>query len=241
MFLGGDVVPLGFSAHAATLAAPYPDWRKRSFTKSFQKYLARRKSRFLKSGDVVLEHLTGDAAAEAVYALRDLRAGRFEGDPIQSDAVADFYAAVARNGASEGLCRLYRLSHDGRSVAYTFSLTQAGRLHYLLIGCDYGAFSRHSPGLLLYDMMMETFAEEGGRIFDFTIGDEAFKADFATVPTAMYALLSRPTVRGRIAHGMFGVREHARRLYENWRGGGRTGSTDTSGDGERPNPATQGS
>ena len=107
-------------------------------------------------------------------------------------------------------------------IAITFSLTAnifipigtlvGERLLYLLIGADYDNFGRHSPGLVLYDLMMEDWLDRGGRIFDFTIGDEDFKADFGTAPTPMFILTGTPTVLGRAARLVFAIREKLRRL-----------------------------
>ena len=212
MFLAAEPEPADFSAHAATLTAPYADWRRTAFSRSFQKYLDRRKKRLLKNPAVRLDRLEGPAAAEAVHRLRDLRSGRFDGDPIQTPDVARFYAAIAERGSGAGFCALYRLSEGDTPIAYVFALTTGERLLYLLIGADYDNFGRHSPGLVLYDLMMEDWLARGGRIFDFTIGDEDFKADFGTAPTPMFILTGTPTVLGRAARLVFAIREKLRRL-----------------------------
>ncbi len=83
-------------------------------------------------------------------------------------------------------------------MGYAFGLTHAGRFDYLLIGCDYERHGRHSPGLMLFDRMIDDWAASGGSVFDFTIGDEPFKTDFGAKPTPMFELRGVPTVRGRI-------------------------------------------
>lgn len=52
------------------------------------------------------------------------------------------------------------------------------RFCYLVLACDYEAYARYSPGILVLDMAMADWAAAGGRVFDFTIGDEPFKRDF---------------------------------------------------------------
>lgn len=210
LFFDASIVPLDFCAHAAPLAAPYAAWRKASLTPSFTKYLDRRKRRWQSAGELRLDRLEGDAAGAAIADIRRLRAGRFGGDPIQEPAVEAFYAAVARDGS--GFVHLYRLSDGGAPAAYAFCIAHAGRLLYLLIGCDYETFSRHSPGLVLYDLMMEDWSAEPGAVFDFTIGDEPFKRDFATSPTPMHMLVATPTILGKAARLAFDARARAARL-----------------------------
>lgn len=212
-FLVAEPRQLDFSAHATDLRAGYEAWRSQALEPGFVKYLDRRKKRFLKSGEARLrlnEH--PDEIAGAINAIRMLRAGRFDGDLIQHEVVRDFYTAVAVRGAAVGLARTYSLMLDGQSIGHVFGLTHAGRFNYLLIGCDYETHGRHSPGLILYDTIIEDWVAAGGSTFDFTIGDEPFKADFGTVPTPMYMLLSTPTWRGRLARATFDAREQLARL-----------------------------
>ncbi|MBA3446968.1 MAG: GNAT family N-acetyltransferase [Pseudaminobacter sp.] len=123
-----------------------------------------------------------------------------------------------RRERKPGLSRIYCLSLGDAPVGYVFALTHAGRLYYLLIGCDYAAYGRHSPGLLLYDLMMEQWVAEGGEVFDFTIGDEAFKADFGTTATVMHALVATPTLAGKTGLAIFDARGRVRRMAAGLRG-----------------------
>ena len=142
--------------------------------------------------------------------MQALRAGRFEGDMIQQDFVRDVYAEVAVEGAATGFARTYSLMLGKDAVGHVFGLTHGGRFHYLLIGCDYEAHGRHSPGLILYDAIIAGWIADGGDAFDFTIGDEGFKKDFGTEPTAMFELATAPTWRGRLARAAFDARDRLR-------------------------------
>lgn len=214
LFVEAPAKRLDFSAHEAALSDPYPAWRAASLTPSYAKYLDRRKTRFLKSGTVQLEQLTGEAAGEGIAALRELRTGRFVGDPIQEAAPSAFYAEVAARGSQTGFARTYRLSHDGDTVSLVFALTHQRRLYYMLIGCDYERFGKHSPGLVFYDLLMADWVAAGGAVFDFTIGDEPFKRDYGTRAVAMFQLTRTPTLKGRLGHAAFEGRAKAHALRE---------------------------
>lgn len=203
---------LDFCAHATALAPSYEAWRAGAYSDSFARYLERKKKRFRKAPGASVRLLTEpEDIAAAIGSIQKGRAGRFEGDLIQDDRVRDFYADVAANGAPQGLARTYAIALDGEDIGHAFGLTHAGRFHYLLIACDYERHGKHSPGLILYDAMIADWIAAGGDVFDFTIGDEPFKADFGTRPTAIYELRASASLRGRIAQAAFDARERLRR------------------------------
>ncbi len=197
---GLDMQRADFSSHAVRLGEPYADWRKQAFGKSHCKYLDRKNRKLEKSGKVEFRNITDPAeAGEAIRELAALRAGRFDSDPIQQDAVCDFYAEMARDGAESGFTRTYRFSLDGETMAIVFGTVHDCAYNYLLIGGDYDRFANHSPGLLIYDRIMEDWLKAGGTHFDFTVGDEPFKMKFGTSPTAIYSLTKARTTAGRFA------------------------------------------
>lgn len=197
-----------FSAHETQLGPDYAAWRAQALTKPFTKYLDRRKRRFFKAGDARLELVSQpNEIAEAVSEIARLRAGRFEGDPIQEDFVREFYTAVAVEGAPEGFAQIWRLTLDGEAIGHVFGTACAGRFCYLLIGCDYERHGRHSPGLILYDTIIEQWIAEGGDVFDFTIGDEAFKADFGTAAIAIHHIQHATGAIGRLGLAALGIRD----------------------------------
>ncbi len=73
------------------------------------------------------------------------------------------------------------------------------RFTICLIGADYDNYGRHSPGLQAYDWLIEDWRARGGTSFDFTIGDEPFKAQFGADPTPMKALLGAASLKGKLA------------------------------------------
>lgn len=210
--IGGDVQTLGFSAHAADVSGGFARWRAGALEPNYAKYLDRRKNRFFKGGRGELRQLEDrDEIVAAVAATRRLRAGRFQDDPIQTDFVESFYADVAVEGSTVGMVRAYALVLNGEPAAYVFGLCQASRFSHLLIGCDYQRHKRHSPGLVCYDAIIEAWANEGGTVFDFTIGDEKFKSDFGALPTPMFMLTQAPSMAGKLARAAFNARAQMRR------------------------------
>ncbi|MEL6967740.1 MAG: GNAT family N-acetyltransferase [Pseudomonadota bacterium] len=200
--LTSSPIPLGFSAHAVDLAPPFEDWRAAHLDRSFASQARRKKKRWFKQADVRLERLSDPGAIrDAIKRLAHQRAGRFEGDPIQQPAVADFYASVAQEGAnpSVALAETWTMTSDGAPVGIVFGLTHRGRFHYLLIGMDYETFGRHSPGLQFYEGLIEDWMNRGGTSFDFTIGDEPFKRNYGCKPTPIVGYLQAGSWKGQAA------------------------------------------
>ena len=194
--LGGTLHDLTFSAHAAPLKGTHAEWRADRLDRKLAGQMARKAKRWKKQHDVVLTRLYANEAGQAIIELAALRAGRFEGDPIQDEDVAAFYADVARNHPQ---AETWRLSSDGQTAAIVFGVTQNQVFHYLLIGADYDNHGRHSPGLQAYDWLIADWMGRGGTSFDFTIGDEPFKVQFGAEPTPMKALLGAASLKGKLA------------------------------------------
>ncbi|WP_309085819.1 GNAT family N-acetyltransferase [Chelativorans sp.] len=229
--LGGDASRLDFSAHAAPLGGDVALWRDEKLSPGFRRRLDRKKKRFLKQPEASVRLLTeAGEIRSAISGIARLRAGRFNPDMIQNGYVEDFYADIAERGQQAGFARTYAISVGGETIGYAFGIAHAGCFNYLLIGCDYERHGRHSPGLILYDFMIEDWISEGGSLFDFTIGDESFKMEFGTEATAMYELSRRQTWRGRIAAAAFAFRERLRRPSKASGIGEKSGEEDRHGE-----------
>lgn len=66
---------------------------------------------------------------------------------------------------------------------------------YILLACDYVNYARYSPGRLALDHAMAAWAADNGKAFDFTIGDEPFKADFGGTRAIMHEFQLAATTR----------------------------------------------
>ena len=195
-----DPVKLDFSAHAVALEAPFDEWRTQNLDRKLAGMVARKGKRWKKQHDVVLENIVDPTeAAAAIAELAKLRAGRFEGDPIQESTVCSFYETVTSKGVANKSAEIWRVKSDGQTAAIVFGLTHNGRFLYLLIGADYDTAGRHSPGLQMYDWIVEDWMSRGGTSFDFTIGDEPFKMQFGTQAEPMYAFVKGNSLPGRVA------------------------------------------
>jgi CelD/BcsL family acetyltransferase involved in cellulose biosynthesis len=71
-------------------------------------------------------------------------------------------------------------------VAILFSLVEGSRFRYIILACDYPRYAKFSPGLLIFERVMAHWAQEAGRVFDFTIGDEPYRGERGCNSTRMF-------------------------------------------------------
>ena len=183
--LGAAPDTLDFGAHDLACDGGYAACRGRIFAGGKAAVLDRKIRRLAARGALRLDRLAGGEVGAAMLAARQFRRGRFKDDPMQRDDFHAFYVEVAERGARSGLARTYRLSSGGETVAVLFGLIDGDRFCYLVLGCDYASFGKFSPGMIMFDDAMRDWFGSGGAVFDFTIGDEAFKAAFGCRRTAM--------------------------------------------------------
>jgi CelD/BcsL family acetyltransferase involved in cellulose biosynthesis len=100
----------------------------------------------------------------------------------------EFYSEVASRGDLSNLSRTFRLSHERRTVAMLFGLIDRNCFRYIILACDYARYAEFSPGLLIFERVITYWAQAGGEVFDFTIGDEPYKGELGCTSTPMFAL-----------------------------------------------------
>ena len=167
--------PLRYGTHAVMFGSSFAAWRLATLKSRRRSTLDRKVRRLTEIAPISLEVVEGSDIGDAFGKLRVFRNGRFADDPLQKDCGFRFYLDVATQGTASGLARTYRLTHGGATIAVLFGVIEQKRFCYLLLGCDYEQYGKYSPGQIMFDQVMHDWAERGGQVFDFTIGDEPFK------------------------------------------------------------------
>ncbi|MEZ5832950.1 MAG: GNAT family N-acetyltransferase [Dongiaceae bacterium] len=185
--LPGRPIALGFGAHHLRMASP----------PTVAPALARKMRRLAELGPLRLDLAVPESVRQVMSAAQRFRRGRFPNDPMQHDASFAFYVEVAMRGARSGLARTYMLSCGDRLVAVLFGVIHRRRFHYLVLGCDYASHRRFSPGMIMFAKTMKHWFDDGGDVYDFTIGDEPFKTALGCERTPMYGLPRTGTIRRR--------------------------------------------
>jgi CelD/BcsL family acetyltransferase involved in cellulose biosynthesis len=181
---------LGYGRHQVTPSLPFSSWRDQNFGKARRSQLDRKLRRLNDQGNIRLEIVPPKYAADAIGWARKHRKGRFPNDPIQRPETLRFYSEVASSEAAAAFTRTYRLLCGNDTVAVCFGIVDEIRFYYLVLACDYQQYAAYSPGTLILDLTMGDWISGGGKIFDFTIGDEAYKSDFRCDKSPMYEFIS---------------------------------------------------
>lgn len=110
----------------------------------------------------------------------------------------DFFVDLATGAQSSGLTHVSRVDVGEKTVAANFGLTYRGRYYYILAGYDEGDLARFGPGAIQLQDVMRYAAENKCPLFDFTIGDEPYKREWAEVEIALCDFVSPASWRGSL-------------------------------------------
>lgn len=113
-----------------------------------------------------------------------------------SQAVRDFYEAVALKPYPEGPSHVSAIECNGEIVAANWGLVHGNRYYYVLTSYDAGPVARLSPGRALMHHLMRWSIDRGVEEFDFTIGDEDFKEHWCEQTESLYDSCALLSARG---------------------------------------------
>jgi CelD/BcsL family acetyltransferase involved in cellulose biosynthesis len=113
-----------------------------------------------------------------------------------SDAVQAFYTALARRPFPAGPAHVAALELNGKIIAANWGLVRGNRYYYVMHSFADGAAARFSPGRHLMLHLMEWCTRHGVEVFDFTIGDEAFKAQWCEASAPLYDSVAALSLSG---------------------------------------------
>jgi len=171
----------------------------------FRHWLRSKRRRLERLGPLAHRHVVDLAqlgpVLEEAARLHALRwRGRYDSSLFSASAAGRrFYHRAVRACLERGRADLALLELDGRPIAFALSLLRGDTWAYLVPGHD-PAYERHSPGGLLLAHLVEQAHERGMAVFDFMIGEEEYKYQWATREHYTVRLLAgRPGGRGRLA------------------------------------------
>jgi CelD/BcsL family acetyltransferase involved in cellulose biosynthesis len=173
--------------HENCLAAPRLDIAARpdlAIQHTRKKSLIRHENYFRRTGELTVQHTN---AAEQILPQLDeffsQHIARRNATPHPSLFMdpnqREYYQNIVTNMGPKGWLRFTRLDWNGRPIAFHFGLCYHDRFLYGIPSFDIG-LQRHSPGEVLLRQLLLAAVEEGAAVFDFGLGDEAYKYRFAT-------------------------------------------------------------
>lgn len=222
----------GLSCPVATLDSDWDSYLT-GRPRTLRYHLRSRPKRLAELGTVGLEHSTPETAQPLVEEAIRVHGLRWQGR--NSDAIfsssqqgRQFYRSVIPLMIDCGLAGVTSFTLDDRAVATVVGFTIADRYYYYVPAFDPG-FEAYSPGKILVARIMERLLADGVRTFDFMLGDERYKDEWATGHRDLVHLTLTPNRRRarllRSAEGAFRrVRRQAGRSTQlrRWRDRVRT-------------------
>lgn len=125
---------------------------------------------------------------------------------------ADFFRAAAAKAG--WFVHVSRLEVGSAWVAANLGLLFRGRYYHVLASHDDGPLARLGPGIVhLHEIMRHAIAQ-GCKQFDFTIGDEPYKRDWADTTLALHDHISANSGLGRIVAMRMRVVSRAKRYVK---------------------------
>jgi CelD/BcsL family acetyltransferase involved in cellulose biosynthesis len=226
--LGGAVNPF-----AAWRSSPYPamahmtrlgpsfDAYYRSKRNSSSRRHDRLKWQKLEAAAGPLEIVDAATPAEAEEILCEMFAQKRESlrvrgvpDMFARAGVPEFYRAITHQPWPEGMSHVSAIRAGGRVVAANWGLVRGSRYYYVMTSYCPGPLAAYSPGRALLYHLMGWAIERGLDEFDFTIGDEDFKAHWCEEQMSIHDSVATLTLRGLWPSAVFRVLKPAKRMVK---------------------------
>jgi CelD/BcsL family acetyltransferase involved in cellulose biosynthesis len=126
----------------------------------------------------------------------------------------DFYRSVAADPAMAGIIHVCRLEVGGVIAATSLGLRFKDCYYLVLSSYQDGELSRYGTGRVHLRELLRSAIERGFALFDFTVGDEAYKAEWCDVELRLSDLLSARTLTGMMTVGGILAYRRTKRLIK---------------------------
>ena len=194
-------LPNRSGAYVATLGPNWDAYYNAKRSASTRKTIRRKQKQLEEHGKIrFVEPADSGACADTVATLIDQKTRSFARMGVenifQRPGYRDFYLSLVTEPSARGLVHVSRLD-VGETIAATNVGLQFRGCYYLILSSYHGGeISRFGPGRTHLHELLHRAIEQGFRYFDFTIGDEPYKLDWADKKLVLYDHLAAQTARG---------------------------------------------
>lgn len=194
---------LSYRAHNATLKGDWQSFYRVKRSAKSRNTERRKAKKLMAMGELSFKIATTPAMNETMLgALFDQKSTRLAAqgaaDPLAIPGVQAFVRDLTKANVGEGPIQLAALLLDDRIIAVHWGAVHRERFYFLLPAIDIAETARHSPGGLLINHLIEWAFSQGLQLFDFTIGDEPYKAHWCEQIEPIYETLIPISARGQI-------------------------------------------
>jgi CelD/BcsL family acetyltransferase involved in cellulose biosynthesis len=211
-------------AHAATLPATFKEFTATRSSKFFAQ-IRRHRRRLDKQGTVDIRFLSEvEERLKVLHALIEqksqwVRSNGFA-NPFATAETRAFYERMTTSEFQGGQISLACLLVDD-DIAATVWGAIVGRRYYFLLTSYAEAWSNYSAGRILTEAVVQRCIDQKVGVFDLTLGDEAYKRNWADQMLPLYEHLEARSVKGRVfasyrrLHSAVRGNQHLRALVRN--------------------------
>ena len=205
------------SAHVATLGGSWDEFYKAKRSSETRKKERKQLRRLGELGDVrFIDVGHKPEIARTIETLMQQKSKTFARMGVEDLFARPGYRAFWLDVATtlRGVTHASRLDVGPTIAATSLGLTHRG-CYYLVLSSYYdGEVMRFGPGRAHLHELLRHAIEHGIRNFDFTIGDEPYKRDWADIEVRLYDHLQAATLRGAIVVTMISAYRRTKRLIK---------------------------
>jgi CelD/BcsL family acetyltransferase involved in cellulose biosynthesis len=205
------------SAHVATLGRSWEDFYKAKRSSETRKKERKQLRRLGELGEVRFVDVSGKPEiARTIETLVQQKSKTFARmgveDLFARPGYRPFWLDVATT--LSGVTHVSRLDVGSTIAATSLGLTHRGCYYLVLSSYHDGEVMRFGPGRAHLHELLRHAIEHGIGHFDFTIGDEPYKRDWAEIEVRLYDHLQAATLRGAVVATMIGAFRRTKRLIK---------------------------
>ena len=176
------------AAYAASLTSDWDGFYAAHRSSTTRRRDRSKRKKLAENGAIELLVAEGDDISTTLNRLFAQKQRAFErmgvGNLFAKPGYQAFFVNVAQSAPS--LVHVSRLSVGGSCAANNLGLIFQGCYYYVLASYNDGPMSRHAPGTAHLHELMRLSIARGLTRFDFTIGDESYKLDWADTKTDLF-------------------------------------------------------
>lgn len=226
-----SVIPNPSGAHVATL---FGDWETYYFEKRSSSTRKNDRAKRKKLGEIGPVQMVEPAGEEetrrtlaALFQQKSRQLARMgASDIFARPGHAEFYADLATDPVTRGLVHVSRLDVGDTIAAVNFGAIYGKRYYHLIAAYSDGETARFGPGAAHLRDLLRTAIERGCKDFDFTIGDEPYKREWADRTLALHDLHQATSPAGWVAAALVRASARTKRVIKQtpvlWRAFTRT-------------------
>ena len=213
------VLPNRSGAYVATLGSDWEDYYNAKRSPSTRKTLRRKQKQLEEHGEIrFIEPADEAACADTVATLIGQKSRLFARMGVENiflqPGYRDFYLGLVTEKAARDLVHVSRLEVGETIAATNVGLQFRGRYYLILSSYHGGEISRFGPGRTHLHELLRRAVQRGFRHFDFTIGDEPYKLDWADSKLVLYDHLAGQTTRGWLVASAVVVSRKVKRVIK---------------------------